>query len=798
MRRRAPTPADSVPTWRRFAPGVLLALAIFAVYARSLRGEFLWDDDIHITANPTIIGPLGLKEIWTTASAYYFPLVLTNFWVQHALWGLEPAGFRLVTLVFHIASALLLWRVLRQLFVPGSPRRSEGETGAWLGAALWALHPVQVESAAWICELKNTQSAVFFLLAILFWLKWLAAEPIRSRHHYALSLGCALLAILSKPSTVMLPLALALCAWWTRRRFNVRDLVPLLPFFALSALAAGWTIWEQKVHSGATGPEWEQSLPERIVIAGRVIWFYLGKLVWPEPLIFIYPRWSIEVGSVASYLPLAAALIGLIGLWWRRGEGAWRPVFFAAAFFVALLFPVLGFFNVYFFRYSFVGDHFQYLASIGPLALLGAGLARLARRWRSLLAAALLVPLGVFTAVQTRVYRNTETLWRHTVALNPAATMAWMNLGDTLARAQRHEEAIATYRRALQNRPDDPHGLNDLGCELVLVGRAAEAVPHFEHALRVKPDYAEPHNNLGNALRDLGRVEEALAHYRRAVELKPDYVEARNNLAAELADSGRAEEAVTLLLAAIARKPDHAPSHDHLASALRALGRFDEALARHAEALRLNPQSAEAHANLGRTLLTADRAAESLPHFRRAIELKPTLVSAYGHLARALAASGRHDEALAHYEQAAKVVPHSAEARNNLGTALVARGRLAEALAHFEAAVQHAPRFAPARDNLGNAFAQAGRWREAAAQFEAAAQLQPDSAAAQAKLAVALVNSERLADAVPAFEHALRLDPTAAEVHDNFAQLLRALGRNREASQHFERAAELRRAPRRE
>ncbi|MCX6932915.1 MAG: O-GlcNAc transferase, partial [Verrucomicrobia bacterium] len=281
--------------WRNLVFGLGLVTAVVLCFSPALPGDFLWDDDLHITANPTIVGPLGLKEIWTTAAANYFPLVLTNFWVQHALWGLNPFGYHVVTLLFHALAAVLLWRVLVRL----------NARGAWLGAALWALHPVQVESVAWICELKNTQSAVFFLGAILGWLRWLEVgrvsdppptSPTRSQDGasfrltlshpaYVGALVCAVLAILSKPSTVPLPVVLALCVWWRRGRFAWRDLIPLVPFFLLSFGAAGWTIWEQRVNSGAQGAAWAQTWPERFVIAGRAVWFYIGKLAWPADLI---------------------------------------------------------------------------------------------------------------------------------------------------------------------------------------------------------------------------------------------------------------------------------------------------------------------------------------------------------------------------------------------------------------------------------------------------------------------------------------------------------------------------------
>lgn len=729
---------------RSVAFALALAAALAAAYAASLRGAFLWDDDLHITANPTVVGPLGLKEIWTSAKALYFPLVLTNFWAQHALWGTEPFGYRVVTLAFHVLAAVLLWRVLVRLRVPG----------AWLGAALWALHPVQVESVAWICELKNTQSAVFFLAAILAWVRWLETGR---RTAYALTVLAALAAILSKPSTVMLPPVLGLCVWWLRGRVDLRSALRLVPFFALSALAAGWTIWEQKFNSGALGPEWNQSLAERFAIAGHVVWFYLGKLAWPEPLIFIYPRWELSPRDPLVYLPALAVLAGLGALLARAWRGRSRGVFFAAVFFAALLFPVLGFFNVYFFRYSFVGDHFQYLASMGPLALAGAGLAQLGARQAAVAGGLLLVALGWATERHSRTFLNNEVLWRHTLAHNPAAAMARFNLGDVLVQAGRHEEAIAMFRSALDLRPASADGWNDLGCTLVLAGRPAEAVAHLEHALRLKPDYPEPHNNLGNALRALGRHDEAIAHYRRAVALDPAYAEAMNNLGAELADAGRPAEALAEFERALALRPGDAATLDHVGVALRQLGRLDEAIARHREAIAAKPAHAAAHANLGRAFLAAGRPADALPVLERAAELSPA----------------------------------SAAVLLDLGTALAQSGRLEAATARFEAAVRLAPELAAAHENLGTALAVAQRWPEAAERFATAVRLRPESALAQSQLAVALVNAGRVAEAVPHFEAALRLQPSAA-LHDQFGQVLRALGRSAEAAAQFERAARLR------
>jgi tetratricopeptide (TPR) repeat protein len=703
---------------RDFGQAAGLLGLVFVAYWMALRGGFLWDDDLHVTANPVIIGPLGLKEIWTTARANYFPLVLTNFWAQHQLWGLNPLGYHLVTWACHAVSAVLLWRVLRQMAVPG----------AWWGAAIWALHPVQVESVAWICELKNTQSAVFFLLSILFYVRWLEADgdkiTMSRTRCYALALFAALLAILSKPSTVMLPIALGLVAGWRRGSLTRRDLLALVPFFLLSALAAGWTIWEQRYHSGAEGEAWNQSLLERALIAGRVVWFYLGKLAWPEPLIFIYPRWSVAAGDLWAYVaPLGLlATLGILVAWRQHRAGA--ALLLAGAFFVALLFPVMGFFNVYFFRYSFVGDHFQYLASIGPCALAGAGLAQLRpslQRWGGAVLLALLVAL---TWRHSLGFRDEETLWRTTLERNPGAVMARINLGDTLGRLGRREEAIAVYRDVLRERPEDAEVLNDLGALYVLSGRADEARPVLERAVQLRPDKGEFHNNLGNAWRALDQYRQALAAYERAGELNPQSVSARYNVGQTLAE----------------------------------LGRHAEAVAELRRARMLNPRNVEVLAALGRSL---------------------------GHM-------GRTDEAVAVLREALVLNPRQVSLHNSLGTVLMQGGRGRDAIEAFNAAVELEPGSVVSRVNLGSAWFSAQRWQAAVDQFSAALKLRPDDAATQLKLAVAMVNAGTMADAVPWFESYLRLNPDADEAREQFAQVLRALGRTREALAQLELAADIR------
>jgi len=636
-------------TVRTSSPGrdTLLGLLMFAgtllTYWSSLHGTFLWDDDVHLTANPAIVGPLGFKEIWTTSAAVYYPLTLTSFWLQHLLWGLNPLPYHLVTIAAHATSSVLLWRVLEHLKV----------RNAWFGAALWALHPVQVESVAWITELKNTQSCVFYLMAGMFFLKWLAARESgssRAGWNYAIAIVAATFAILSKTSTVMLPVVLGLCWWWKDARWRWRDTLWLVPFFLVSTAAGVWTIWEQENHSGALGLEWAQSWPERAVIAGRVAWFYLGKLLWPHPLIFIYPRWTVDSAQLSAYLPALAAALGLL-LLWRHRNGPWRPVFFSFIYFVVSLFPVSGFFSVYFFRYSFVADHFQYLPAIGPLALAMAAIPR-KRYLTPALCSVILAGSAILSWQQSRVYATPLTLWRDTLAKNPDAWMAHTNLGAELDDQGRTLEAVAEYEAALRINPNDAGARNNLAAHLAGLGRETEAVREWEQALRIQPRSARTHTNLAFALARLGRMQEAFDHWKKALDIEPGLLDAHYDFGVALAQSGRIVEAIEHYEKALQIKPDFADAHYRLALALKLQRRFSEALNHHRKALALDPQSLVAQNALAWVLATSPEA--SLRNGKEAAELALTAAQLSGGnypqvldtMAAAYAESGQFEKAV--------------------------------------------------------------------------------------------------------------------------------------------------------
>ena len=648
--------------------GFVLIGLVCVAYVQVFNAGFIWDDESHLTRNPCIVGPLGLKEVWTSARAVYYPLVLTTFWTVHKFAGLSPWPYHLLNVFLHAGSAVLLWQVLRQLNV----------RGAWLGAALWALHPVMVQSVAWVTELKNTQSGFFYLLSIFCFLKSDAASqgpaisssPLRRSEGrsllFASSLAFFILATLSKPSVVMLPVVLFLCIWWRTGRTRGHDLLALAPFVLISALASVWTIFEQKFHAGATGTEWAQTWPDRLIIAGRAIWFYLAKLIWPHPLIFIYPRWEIDSSQPTAYLPLLAALAGLLALWLNRAKWS-RAVFFAATYYVVSLFPVLGFFSVYFFRYSFVSDHFQYLASMGPLALAGAGIVTAVGRFgdtpsrfasaaadalqfsrniaavrsKSLLllatAGTCLLLLVALTWRQTAVYHDLVTLYTATLTRNPGCWMAQYNLGIALNEQGDTDGAIAHYRQALDLRPSYGEAHYNLGRLLVQKGQVDEAIPHYEKALEINPADAEAHNNLGATLFASGRVDEAIAHYRKALAVRGDYADASCNLASALLSNGDLDGAIAYYSGCLAVSPNQVEAQYNLATVLLRKGRTDEAMAHYQKVLELSPDNADARANLGSVFLAKGRVRDAIAQYRDVLRIAPHNVAAQSNLAWLLA-----------------------------------------------------------------------------------------------------------------------------------------------------------------
>jgi tetratricopeptide (TPR) repeat protein len=700
-------------SWRHdWLLGFLLVAVTIIAYQPAWHAGTIWDDDKHITP-PELRSLNGLARIWTQpgATQQYYPLVHTVFWVEHKLWGDATAGYHWVNILLHASSALLLAKVLRQLKIPG----------AWLAAALFALHPVEVESVAWITELKNTLSGVFYLSAALAYLKF---DRNRNRGNYAIALGLFLLGLMSKTVIASLPGALLVVFWWQRGKLSwKRDALPLIPFFIAGIGAGLFTAWVERKFIGAEGAEFDFSILERLLIAGRDIWFYLGKLCWPVELAFIYPRWNVSQAVWWQYLFPAAALLLLGVLVWRR----WRGPLAGLLFFVGTLFPALGFFNVYPFRFSFVADHFQYLAGLGPLTLAAAGISAVPGLFRNrkpflepMMCAVLLLVLGTLTWKQCGMYANDETLWQKTLRLNPNCWLAHHNLGfDLLQKEGRVDEAIAHFEKALEIDPATASTQFNLGDAFREKGQMDEAITHYRKALQIKPDYAEAHNGLGNALLQKGSLDEAITHYRKALQIKPDIAEAHYNLGNALLQKGSVDEAIFHYRKAFQIKPDFAEACNNLGTALRQERRVDEAITHFQQALQIKPGFAEAHYNLGNALLQVGRVDEAITHFQRALQIKPDNANAQNNLGNALWKKGSMSEAIAHFQIALQLNPADPSVQNNLAWLLAAcpKASLRDGNKAVELARQ-ANKLTGGENplilhTLAAAFAEAGRFSEA-------------------------------------------------------------------------------------
>ncbi len=619
----------------------MVALVLLA-YQQIWRAGFIWDDDFHVTRNLMLRDLRGLWRIWSDPSAtpQYYPLVHTSFWLEYQLWGLQPLGYHLDNLIFHGFAAILLWRVLVRLELPG----------AWLAAALFAVHPVEVESVAWITERKNVLSGLFYLAAALYYLRFLnvrASRPARDRAvWYSIALALFVCALLSKTVACSLPAALLLVLWWKNGRLAWSDARPLLPFFLVGIALGLNTVWLEVHHVGANGAAFSLTWPQRILIAGRAVWFYAAKIFWPANLTFIYPRWHVDARALWQWLfPLAA--VALLGALWFQRRRLGRGPLVATLFFIGTLAPALGFLNVFPFRYSFVADHFQYLASIGLIV----PAAFLLSRVPIAIAVVIISALGGLTWAQAGIYESLETLWRDTLTKNPRSWMVQNSYGGVLFAQGKFDEALRFYQRAEQLEPVNIENSNNMGSVLLALGRPREALPYLRRAEEILPVRAAVHYNLGAALSSIGRTDEALQEYRRTLELDKTYAPAHAGISSILMKQQRLEEALSHLDQAVALEPDDLTTQTFRIYTLTRLGRFDEAQPLLDAIIKVRTADPSAMQNLAWILSTCPDARlrdgrMALALAEHASEKDPNSPSMKGTLAAAYAECGRFDDAI--------------------------------------------------------------------------------------------------------------------------------------------------------
>ena len=638
---------DSREKWQPF----LLVVAVLVVYLPALQAGFIWDDDDYVTENETLRSLHGLYRIWFEYGAVpqYYPLVHTTFWLEFQAWNLNPLGYHLVNVLIHAINATLLYRVLKVMNLPG----------AWLCSLWFGIHPVHVESVAWITERKNVLSAFFYLSAMLLFLKNMYSEFSLGKRDetadrrfrwmaYVAILVLFVCALLSKTVTCSLPATMLIIVWWKFGRFVRRDFLLTLPMFVIGFAFAIVTVVVEKEVVGAKGVEFDWTMSERILIAGRAVWFYASKLLVPYPLVFFYPSWELSTTSIFQWaFPVSAAglVISLLLLRNRIGRGPLAAILF----FGGTLVPALGFVDVYPMLYSFVADHFQYLASIGVLILMAAGCSRLAslsegeaskldERIPKAIVVAIVLIFSVTTFLRCFAYRDLETLWRDTIAKNPGSAAAHINLAGILDPQSELDEIIEVLGKAVEINDQDPESHYNLGNFLLMdVERKNNAITHFEKTLQLSPQFWAADLEIGKIRAAAKEYDQAITHYRRALEneneksvFRKAWVRqfVRGDLRVQLADamhqSGDSNGAIKLLEEAVGLFPTDQRIFVKLSEMEMDRKNSNSAIQYLRKTIELAPKSVANRIRLGELLFKTGQFEASFKEFAAALKLQPT------------------------------------------------------------------------------------------------------------------------------------------------------------------------------
>ncbi len=742
-----------------------------------LWGGFVWDDSILIDAKP-VQDVSGLWQIWFSPSAiegegHYWPLVYTTFWLEHKLWGFDPTVYHIVNVLLHLGNTLLVWHLMRRLLVPG----------AWVVAAVFAVHPLHVESVAWVIERKDVLSGLFYLASVLVWMRFVEQSR---RGWYVCSLVLYASGLLSKSIVLTLPVALLIWHWWQQGRVTSTDLLRLVPFGVVGLVI---TVGDLSFYQSREVLSLDYSLIERTLIAARALWFYVGKLLWPTNLTLVYPLWDIRVADPLAWGYLVAAVALAVALWCFRHQLGRGPLA-GALFFVVTLSPVLGFVDYGYMQYAFVADRFQYLAGLGIMAVvIGAityGVRGLSDSWQKgvrVVAAVAIVVLGLLTWRQASIYRDDETLNRHIIAHNPQARDAHLNLGDALYKQGRYEEALDVTRIAIERRPEHFQAHFNLGATLDALGRFEEAETHLRRAIALDPQAQDAYLNLSKALYEQGRYAEALEATRVAIEQDPDFFEAHFNLGAILNKLGRFEEAETYLRRAIALNPQDVDALFSLGAALYKQGRYAEALEATRVAIEQDPDFFKAHFNLGAILHALGRFEEAETHLRRAIALNPQDVDAFRKLIEVLTPQGRYEEAIDLMAQAVALdsaSPQAIELHCLMGQTAEENGQPEVATEYYMRALEIDPHYAKAIRRLAHLRSEQQHYDEALGLFQRLIDIDPSDAVAHGNMGIVLFYLGRSNEALKSFDRALFLNPNLETARANRETLLEAIEGNRQ------------------
>jgi protein O-mannosyl-transferase len=624
----------------------MIVLLTAVSYSTSLTNGFIWDDDDYVTNNFFLRSPEGLQDIWfSSKTPQYYPVIFTSFWIEYHLWGLNPVGYHAINLIFHIFNALLIYLILFKL----------KKNLALPVALLFALHPVNVETVAWVTERKNIYGTFFYLCAVLFYLRFSDAHRKRD---YAFSLLSFVTALLSKSITVTFVAVPLLIQWW-RKRLCKTDVFRMIPFFAIGLAAGLNTVILELFRVGAKGNNWSLPLLEHILLPGRIILFYIYKLIFPLRLIFIYPRWQLNAADPVQWLPLATVIIGLF-LAYRYRESIGRGAFAALACFVLSLFPALGIFNVFPMIYSYVADHFQYTASIGMIIflcaavrflfeeaapvqrILGPGIRKAAPR---VILAMVVLAFGARILSYTPAYENRKTLFADVIAKNPGTWMAYNNLGNESLKEGDIGTASHYFHKAMSLNPNDCVAYINLGNLLMINNQLDQARQSFETCLRSNPSFAAAYNNLGLIEVRLGHMEAAAADFEKAARLNPLANNAHLNLARVFFQQHDDQKAIEQCRKAIEIYPFYGEAYLQLGMIYARTNDLNAALNAFRKAARLVPGNITAQYNTGMLCKQMGNLKEARTYFRAALRLDPDSIEARYQLAEVLLSLGNKEEA---------------------------------------------------------------------------------------------------------------------------------------------------------
>ena len=799
----------------------LLAALVVVFYIPALRAGFVWDDSIFVQ-EPDLQKRSGLHSVWLSPAdlngeAHYWPVTYSTLWLEHQLWGLNPLGYHITNIVLHLLNSLLVWRLMMRLRVPGA---------AIIGA-VFAVHPLHVESVAWIIERKDVLSALFYLSAVLVWMRFNEAPRL---WRYVLTLGLYIAGLLAKSVVVTLPAALLIWRWREQGRITRTDLARLGPLFATGLVI---TLADLSFYASREPLDLGYSALERAMIAVRSLWFYVAKILWPSGLDVIYPHWDVSSSNPLNWV-LAAAGAGLVALLWLGRRRLGRGPLAGVMFFAVTLSPTLGFVEYGYMQFSFVADRFQYLAGIGVMAVMISACTRGARLiaskadaheptakrsvpgaeaagesppsphrdrppLRARLAgantgiawtatAAIVVVLGVLTWRQASLYENQVTLFSHIVERNPQARLAHANLGAGYLEAGRYEEAVEVTLIALERHRDDAGLYANLALGYVELGEFDQAEQHMREALELEPNSAQTRFKMGNLLRAADRHEEAVEQYLSVLEIDDQMAAAYAGMGVSLSKLERQDEA----LEALERSLELDPSipqieevHRYSGLAARRLGDLETAAHHYARVFEIDPLDGDVALELSAMLATLGRAGEADAYLREARALQPEDADAQHQfkLGERLRSQHRHEQAIAAYRAALERDPDHADAHAGLGESLHRVDQHDEAISTMSRALELGVKTDTAATLhflIAEAAQRVGRHEEAIRQLESALELDPEFVEALDSLARLHFDRQDYDQALLRFEAAAEARPDAASI-TNVGVVLFHMGRREEA-----------------